>query len=175
MKKIYGILENTIIILACLFCLFGILQRTVFQDKTIFGYRMFVIITDSMAPKLKSGDIIVSKTVDTNILKKDDIIIYQGMEGEFANKIIVHQIEKVTTEQDTKIFYTRGINNGAVDPAVYERQVYGKLVYKFVLLSIINRIISTKIGFILIVVLPLAGLLVSEIYTIIKRKKESDS
>ena len=58
------------------------------------------------------------------------------------------------------------------DPAVYEEQMLGKYIYKFFLFSIIERIMDTKLGFILIIIIPLGLIYFFEIKDIVKDVKK---
>ena len=77
-----------------------------------------------------------------------------------------------TKENNRRIFYTKGIKNISNDPAVYEEQILGKVIYKFFLFSIIERIMDTKMGFILIIIIPLGLIYFFEIKDIIKDVKK---
>ena len=101
-----------------------------------------------------------------------DIISYKGMSGDFEGKIITHKVEQIKEEDDHTIFYTRGEANTALDPAVYDDQVYGVVIYKFIFFSIISKIIRNTFGFILLIVIPLIYIYYSEIIDIKDRIKE---
>ena len=94
------------------------------------------------------------------------------MDGDLKGKIVTHEIVGITKENNRRIFYTKGIKNISNDPAVYEEQILGKVIYKFFLFSIIERIMDTKIGFILIIIIPLGLIYFFEIKDIIKDVKK---
>lgn len=176
-KKIFRILKWVVLIVTVFFLILAINTRfNIFKDE-IFGFKTYVIVSDSMNPKLKVGDIIITKKVATENLKPNDVISYQGLTSDFKDKIITHKIEYVTKEDKRYIFYTKGTANNTMDPAVYEEQIYGKMVYKSFVFSRISRIVRTKIGFLLIVLIPILFMCVieaKEIKKILKKmiKKE---
>ena len=94
------------------------------------------------------------------------------MDGDLKGKIVTHEIVGITKENNRRIFYTKGIKNISNDPAVYEEQILGKVIYKFFLFSIIERIMDTKMGFILIIIIPLGFIYFFEIKDIIKDVKK---
>lgn len=174
-RKILDILETVILIVTCLACIFVLLQKFVFKDSGVFGYRAYVIVTSSMEPSLKIGDVILVKKVNPNKIKIGDIVTYNGMESDFAGKIITHQVHDIAKEKseiDKKtrlIFYTKGTTNNMVDPAVYEEQLCGKVIYKIKILSFLSKIIRSKYGYIFIVFIPLVLIFVKEMITIKKK------
>lgn len=175
-RKILDTIETIILIITCLACVFVLLQKFVFKENGVFGYRAYVIVTSSMEPTLKVGDVILVKKVNPNKIKIGDIVTYNGMESDFAGKIITHQVKDITEEKDDngnkrKIFYTKGTTNNMVDPAVYEEQLCGKMIYKIKILSFISRIIRSKYGYILLVFIPLVLIFVKEMITIKSKLK----
>ena len=58
------------------------------------------------------------------------------------------------------------------DPIVYEDQLYGKVIYKSVILSFIYKIISTNIGLFLFIVIPILYIIGSEILSVMLEKEE---
>lgn len=170
-NKIIKILEIIIIIFICLFCLVSLYQK-VFNNKGLFGYRIFVIVSDSMEPKIHKNDIILVKTEDYQNIKVGDIISYQGLEDSLKDKIITHEVVNTIFENNKYMYYTKGTNNVTIDPVVYQDQVFGVVQYRFKILSLISRIIRTPIGFILLIVLPLGYTFISEIIDVKKLIKE---
>ena len=88
-----------------------------------------------------------------------------------SDKIITHRVENIATENSKKIFYTKGLANDTVDPAVYEEQVYGKYVCKFFIISLLSRIVRNPIGFVLLVIIPLGVLIIYETKDVIRELK----
>ena len=172
-NKIGNILEIILVVIASLLCLIVVSQRIFGENKSFFGFRMFNIITSSMKPELEVGDIILVKETDYDKIKIGDNITYKGMSQEVNGKIVTHKVKNIIDEDGKKIFYTKGINSETVDPAVYEEQVFGIVKYKFIILSILNSIITTKIGFISLIVLPLLYILVMEIKNMVVEKKKA--
>ena len=67
-----------------------IFQSTFLKNKSIFGYRSYVIASNSMYPVLEYGDVILVKDISFDDIEIGDIITYQGNNGELKNKIIEH-------------------------------------------------------------------------------------
>lgn len=155
-------------------CLVSILQSTLFKDKSILGYRSYVIASNSMYPVLEIGDVILVKDIEFDDIKVDDIITYMGTTGEFKDKIITHEVIEIIYDDDIKYLKTKGRANTGIDPSVYKEQVYGKLAYKFVLISFISKIVRDEIGFVLFIFIPFGILFVLEFINMIKETKRRE-
>mgnify|MGYP000593133761 FL=1 len=170
-KKILNILKIIILILLILFALFTVYQKVFPNNPSAFGFRTYSIITKSMEPVLKKGDVILVQERNTSSYKVGDIITFKGTSGDLKGKIVTHEIVGIKLENGKNIFYTKGIQNISEDPAVYEDEILGKYIYKFKFFSLIERIMDTKIGFILIIIIPLGYIYFYEIRDIIKDVK----
>lgn len=176
-KKVLNLIETILIIIIVLVCLVSILQSTLFQNKNIFGYRTYVIASNSMYPVLKYGDVVLVKEVDFNSIKKGDVITYYGKEGEVKDKIITHEVIDILTENETTVLKTKGKANTGIDPYVYQEQVYGKFTYRFTVISLLSKIIRDKIGFVICILVPFSILFILELIAVtkeIKRKTLED-
>lgn len=170
-KKILNILKIIILLLLILFALFTVYQKVFPNNPSAFGFRTYSIITKSMEPVLKKGDVILVQERNTSSYKVGDIITFKGTSGDLKGKIVTHEIVGIKLENGKNIFYTKGIQNISEDPAVYEDEILGKYIYKFKFFSLIERIMDTKIGFILIIIIPLGYIYFYEIRDIIKDVK----
>ena len=164
LKYTFKVIQGLVYVVLALFVLVVVLQR--FSDNKIsfFNYRMFTVISESMTPKYKIGDILVSKETDPSKIKVGDVISYKGMSGSFKDKIITHQVTEINKNSSGKyVFHAKGLANIIEDPLVYEDQLYGVVVYKTKILSLIYKIISTPLGFFLFVFIPIVLTIGTEI------------
>ena len=119
-----------------------ILQRASNNAIALGGVRVFNIISESMIPKYNIGDVLVVKSIEPQNIKVGDDIAYIGQESTFNQKIVTHQVIKIDYENGEYIFHTKGIANILEDPLVHQNQVFGKVVYKIWILSLISKILS---------------------------------
>ena len=119
-----------------------ILQRASNNAIALGGVRVFNIISESMIPKYYIGDVLVVKSIEPQNIKVGDDIAYIGQESTFNQKIVTHQVIKIDYENGEYIFHTKGIANILEDPLVHQNQVFGKVVYKIWILSLISKILS---------------------------------
>ena len=149
-----------------------ILIQKIFNNQVSIGsYRMFTVVTGSMDPVYKVGEVVISKEVDPSTIKKGDDVVYLGEKNDFKDKIITHRVIKIENKDGEYYFTTKGIANDYNDPVISSNQLYGKVVYKPVVLSFLSSILNTKLGFYLLIFVPVAFLIFLEILDYIKRKE----
>lgn len=155
-----------------LLVIFVILVQRIFNNRVSIGsYRMFTVVTGSMDPVYKVGDVVISKEVDPSTIKKGDDVVYLGEKNDFKDKIVTHRVIKIEKKDNEYYFTTKGIANDYSDPVISSDQIYGKVVYKPVVLSFLSGILNTKLGFYLLIFVPVAFLIFLEILDYIKRKE----
>ncbi len=176
-SKVFSIIKKVInilvVVLLAAFVIVVCLQRFSENKISFFNYRMFTVISGSMKPKYDIGDVLISKKVDASTIKVGDTITYNGVSGDFKGKVITHQVIAINKDSHGKyIFRTRGLANLVEDPIVSEKDILGLVIYRSVILSNIYRIVSTKIGFYLFIILPLLYVIGSEMVSALLNKEE---
>lgn len=122
--KILNIILKVILTFIIIFLLFFIVRATVFKKYDIFGYRFYIIMSGSMEPDIRTGDMIITKESDN--YKIGDVIAFKD-----ANFVTAHRIVEISTEDGEKIFKTKGDNNNTADRnLVKSQQIKGKIVNK---------------------------------------------
>ncbi|MEG0021281.1 MAG: signal peptidase I [Bacilli bacterium] len=172
-KIISGIFKFAFVMVLVLFIAVVCLQRFSNNKISFFNYRLFSVITGSMKPMYNVGDVLLSKEVDINTLEKGDVVSYLGKVNDFAGKIVTHQIIDIEKTSDgTRIFHTKGTANQIEDPVIYGNQIYGKVIYKSFILSLIYKIVANKTGMFLLVIIPLMIVIITEIISTLLDKEE---
>lgn len=164
-KAIFGLIIALVLIII-------ITQRVFNNETSFFGYRIFTVASGSMEPKYKILDMLLVKEMSPQEIKVNDDLVYIGKEGTYADKVITHRVIKIEEKDGKRIFHTQGIlDNSMLDPLVDESQIYGRVLYKLHILSFFSRFISKPLGFMLLIVLPIAVLILLEIIDI-KEERE---
>ena len=155
-----------------LLVIFVILVQRIFNNQVSIGsYRMFTVVTGSMEPVYNVGDVVISKEVEPSTINKGDDVVYLGEKNDFKDKIVTHRVIKIENKDGEYYFTTKGVANDYSDPVISSDQIYGKVVYKPVVLSFLSGILNTKLGFYLLIFVPVAFLIFLEILDYIKRKE----
>lgn len=146
-------LLSLIILIAALF--FAADKR---PNKTLFGYRYYTVLTDSMVPEFSSGDMVFVKVVKADSIDEGDIITFNPSSG--SDAYLTHRVtEKYTDYQGTGVtcFRTKGDANDSDDSfLIDEDRVIGKVSFHVPKLGKVLRFIQLR----WYVVLPLIALLV---------------
>lgn len=121
------------------------------ENVNLFGYKAYIITTNSMAPSINSGDVIIVKSLDEKEeLQVGDVITFvQG------SKVVTHRITNIE-ESGEKVYTTKGDNNNLEDNKKVEYdQIEGKVVVTIPKLGFFINILDNQIVFLLIVLLIL--------------------
>ena len=162
-KKILSAILTVILVLLVIGGIALVVHVKTAKDPSIFGYSVYTVATGSMTPALRVGDVIlVKKVTDPKELQKDDIITFYG-QGKQSGKIITHRIISEGVESDGTIHTCGDANYGLADDPIGFEHVIGKMVKKSGALYFLHSAFSSKIGFVLIVFLPLLVLLIIQV------------
>lgn len=165
-RALIGIALGAFILVVCL-------QRFSDNKIAVFNIRLFTVVSQSMTPKYDIGDVLISKEVEPSKIKEGDVISYLGASGDFANKVITHRVVAIEKSEDGKLYFrAKGDANIIEDPIVSQDQLYGVVVYKSFILSLVYRIVGTKIGFFLCIILPILFIICSEMLSTMLEKEE---
>ena len=120
----------------------------------------YVIITPSMVPTIMVKDAVLVKRVSDNELTIGDIITFKSSDNRYKGLIITHRVVGTQTISSGSLVYrTKGDNNKIEDSAVVDfKNIYGKVVLKFPKLGYLKDFISKPIGFIILIVIPIFGI-----------------
>ena len=162
-KKTVQVLSISIVAVELLVILALVLTKMSGNVPNLFGYSVYVIVSESMTPDLVIGDVIISRSFEGEELTPGQIVQYVGKTGKMKGKIITHRILTVTGEGDDRVIVTKGTANVDADPPITPDDIVGVMVYQTVVIDKLYAILSTTWGFILLVMLPMVGMIVSEI------------
>ena len=176
-KKIFNIIKKILTVLVVIFVLLFLLVVCLqkFSDNKIsfLNFRLFTVVSGSMVPRYNIGDVLVAKEVEPSKIKVGDDISYLGETGSFKGKIVTHEVVDIEQDEDGKyIFHTKGLANIVEDPIVYEHQLYGVIIHKMIILSLIYKILATPIGLFALVIIPVLYIIGSEMLSFMLAKEE---
>jgi len=155
LKLIGNIVYAIVCVLAVILLLIVGTQRMSHNKNSLLGFRIYNIVTGSMVPKYVVGDVLLVKEVEAKDLNVGDDISYLGAIDTFKDKVVTHRIiEKNRTNEGKYVFVTQGIANSAPDPEINEDQIYGKVAYKFTILSFISKLIANSNSKFLVFIIP---------------------
>ena len=108
------ILLIPILIFNCILIVKGIVNED--EVPGVLGYTPLIVLTDSMYPDIKSGDIIICKDIDPTDIKEEDVISFFDPADKNHTAVVTHKVIEVITDDDGKLYFrTKGTNNNAED------------------------------------------------------------
>lgn len=114
--------------------IFTFISATITSMRTgvasVVGFPIVSIQTDSMAPTLNPGDLVITSSVDAEDLRIDDIITYWTIIN--SERVLnTHRITAIYDGGGYLIFETKGDKNTSVDClTVDEKCIVGRYLFK---------------------------------------------
>lgn len=146
-KKILIIILYILLIPTILFSIFLMFVELGNSDEvpSFFDMDIYIVVSESMAPKINVNDIVLVKKGYTNDqYKVGNIITYVRVDGE----IITHRIEEITKVGLLKAYVTKGDNNEEPDDFVVNYdQIIGRVVCVMPKLGAIVNLLKNKLFF----------------------------
>ena len=154
---------TVIIVLLTIVCL--VLAAKIIQgkDASLFGFRIYHILTGSMEPTIATGSDVLVREVDPYTLQPGDIITFTSRDAAIYGSANTHRIISVEhgTQGET-FFVTQGDANSIADQLyVYPQDVKGKVVFymKSAGFAMFLSFLHTPMGLISVIVIPMMFIL----------------
>lgn len=156
-----------VILLAALFAFTTLATRDNANVSSLAGYTPMVVKTDSMAPTFYSGDLILIKKCDTSKLTEGDIICFHTIiNNEYA--LNTHRIEEIDEIENMRSYTTKGDNNAIADTHIIsDGDIVGKYVGKLSKFGHVMDFLSSSMGFLIVIVLPMLLFFIYQVYHLI--------
>lgn len=169
MKKAWKIISNVfvwmVVIVAVFMMIFTIVSVNTFNrnDRQIFGYRCYIVLSDSMAATdFDAGDLVLVKEVDPTTLQEGDIIAYQSQNSENYGATVTHKIrEKTMDANGNPGFITYGTTTDVDDETVVTYPfILGKYQVALPNVGTFFQFLKTPQGYIVCILIPFLLLII---------------
>lgn len=152
-------LVTVLLVLAVGLCLYACVQVLSRGYVNIGGFMMFRVVTGSMEPTIPVGALLVTKEVDINTIRLEDIVCFRTQVSEIWGKIVTHRVVDILeTEWGSILLETKGDANLSVDGFLVDSTNFvGKVIWHTGDGSVLANILSlftSKIGFLGCIVFP---------------------
>lgn len=119
------------------------------EMPSLFGYKMFNVVSGSMEPNLKIGDIVIVKKVEKENIKEENIITFRQ-----GNGIVTHRVVDIIKENEDVYYRTKGDNNNANDEQLVNyKDIEGIYVFKISKVGLLINNIKNTTSIIIIVLI----------------------
>lgn len=175
-KFITGILSWIILIILVIiaaFLLYYFVSTKVYAQKGENykpAFSLYTILTQSMQPNINPYDVIVDIAVnDPEDIQVGDIITFVSTSSLTKGMTITHRVYDIKQENGEYMYYTKGDDNLGPDalPAPYSN-VLGKVLFHIPQLGRIQSFLSTKGGWLIVVVIPAVIIIILDILKIFR-------
>lgn len=163
MRKVLDILQS-VLVWAITLAAVGMMIFTIFSvstfdrnDRVVFGYRFFIVQTDSMsATDFSAGDIVFVKEVEPATLREGDIIAYTSQNAANFGETVTHKIRALTTDESgAPGFITYGTTTDTNDETIVTYPyVLGKYTGRLPAVGRFFAFLKTTLGYILCILVP---------------------
>lgn len=174
LKISWGIVKTLLTGFLVLLVLIIAIQKFTNNNFAIAGIRVFTVITESMYPEYKVGDMIIAVETEPSKIEVGDNVVYNGLKGDFNGKIVTHKVMEKEKTETGYTFITKGVNNTIEDPEITDKQIIGKVVYKTFILSAISKLVNNTTTFFIAIFIPFALLIFFEIVDIMEERKKEE-
>ena len=145
-----------ILIILVIFSLVGKFKKSDY----ILNFAPMKVLSGSMEPKLKVGDLIIAKKIDPSNIKEGDVVTYK-----MNNTVnVTHRVVEVLNNNNNISFKTKGDANNIEDSdLVLGEDLVGKLTLRIPRFGYFIDWLTTPLGFGVLFILPVIILLSREI------------
>lgn len=156
-----------VILLAALFAFTTLATKDSSHVANLAGFTPLSVVSDSMAPTFQAGDLILIRSCDPASLKEGDIVTFHTIiNNEFA--LNTHRIAEIQGQADARSYVTKGDNNDIADiHMITDGDIVGKYVARLPHFGRVVEFLSSSMGFLLVIVLPLLIFFVYQVYHLV--------
>jgi signal peptidase len=134
--------------------------------------RILTVESGSMEPAISRGSLVFVLT--DNKYELNDIVTYISLDANLSEVLITHRVIRIENTDNSDIYYhTKGDANNVEDlDAVNFDMIVGKVIFFIPILGFLVSFAKTKLGVILLIVIPCLVLAYGEIKNIGKEVKD---
>ena len=168
----------TTLVFLAVFAVFWNVFNAKRQNKipTFFGYSFSIVVTGSMEPDIKVGELLVVKETDIENIEVGDDIMFVSLSGVIQGEHVVHRVVEKDTDEEGIFLRTKGVNNPISDTDLVRRGNFvGKAVAHSAFFGKIFGFLSDSRTIMMAVVLLLVvPFVIKQIIKIIRIAKSKD-
>ncbi|WP_165247779.1 signal peptidase I [Adlercreutzia sp. ZJ141] len=148
-------------------------------EVSFFGWKPYVVLSDSMQTEFQVGDIAVSHVVDPNNVQAGDIITFLSIDPNAYGEAVTHKVRERTEYEGELAFITYGTTTGIDDayPALASH-VTGEFAFAIPKAGYLFQFFKSPAGYVVLVLIPFAiliGLQMRNFFRLVNKKKEQQA
>lgn len=135
LKKIWSVASTVLVVLVVLCAVF-------LMGSRVMGYQVYTVISGSMEPNFRVGDLLYVKEVPVGEIRVGDAITFVQNE---QLVVATHRVVRIDAEK--QLFYTKGDANEIEDgPPVHFRNLIGRAEFSIPLLGYVSDFVQNPPG-----------------------------
>ena len=164
---LFSILLWAVILMAALFSFTTLATKYTNKVANLAGFTPLSVVSDSMAPTFRSGDLILIRQCDPAKLEQGDIISFHTIiNNEYT--INTHRISEIQEQNGLRSYVTKGDNNDIADVRmISDGDIIGRYVGRLPGFGKVVDFLSGTVGFLVVIVLPLLVFFIYQVYHLI--------
>lgn len=172
--KIISILSYiclAILVLIALFLLYFIISNQIAKIKGTKPFiSLYTIVSPSMEPNINVYDVIIDVRVDEdNDVKQGDIVTFYSDSIDTGGYTVTHRIHNIYDTSGVRYYITKGDNNqNPDDGTITIDNIVGKVRFIIPALGRIQFFVSSKFGWIIVILIPALGIILADIKKLVK-------
>jgi signal peptidase len=132
----------------------------------------FVVLTPSMTPAIMPGDVVIVAERDPATVTDGDVITFMRGTSEVP---VTHRVTDVVQTSDGVAFETMGDANEGPDPGLVPgANLVGVVALTIPYIGYVIQFAGTQAGFVALVLLPFGLLAVTELWSLVKSRNETE-
>jgi signal peptidase len=140
---------------------------------TLFGYKSLTVLSGSMAPTLRPGDIVVDSKIAPLDARVGDVVTFRDPER--GSIVVTHRVVSMRASGDDVYFETKGdTNTGKEKWSMRTDGTLGRVEYRLPKIGYVMNMLGGRFGRLAFIVVPALLLVLSELRRI-WRPEEEDS
>lgn len=174
-KRLPGILNRAATAITIL-ALIGVIAF--FMVPRLIGWQLVVVLSGSMEPTLPVGSVAFVQPCDAGSVRTGDMLTFRLPEGVTAsmtgkNVQVTHRVVEVFRKNGALAFRTKGDANKSPDQwTVAAGDVVGTVRWDIPYLGMVADHLRTKLGMLLLVLVPASLIIVGEVRNIIREVRK---
>lgn len=167
---VLSVLLIPILVINCILIVKGMVNSN--EVPSIGKITPLIVLTESMDPNIKSGDLIICNKATASEVKEDDVISFFDPEGK-GETVVTHRVIKIETDPETGAisFRTQGDNNDIEDRlSVPAENLIG--IWSGTRIGLLGHVVlftQSTLGIIVCIFLPIGAFV---LYEVLRRRKQ---
>lgn len=157
-------------LIACFLIFYIVTSAIAKKNGTRPIISMYTIVSPSMEPTIMTYDVIIDKRVDKDEdLNVGDIITFYSNAIDTGGYTVTHRVLKKYAYNNIIYYETKGDNNNAQDVGrITFGDIVGKYMFRLRGLGRIQFFVSSKLGWLLIILIPATIIILGDILKLVK-------